>query len=180
MSTQLAVLAPQSVNELQTLAENLSKSSFVPVAMAGKPQDVAGAIMFGMEVGLKPMQALQNIAVINGRPSIYGDGMLAIVMGSEVFESIKETFDDKTMTATCTAVRKGGTTNTQTFSKEDAIQAGLWDGVSKKGNKLPWSAYPKIMLKFRARGFCLRDTFPDILSGIISTEEAKDTPPPVE
>ena len=105
MSTQLAVLAPQSVNELQTLAENLSKSSFVPVAMAGKPQDVAGAIMFGMEVGLKPMQALQNIAVINGRPSIYGDGMLAIVMGSEVFESIKETFDDKTMTATCTAVR---------------------------------------------------------------------------
>ena len=174
MSKELQVMQPQSMNELMTLSETLSASDFVPVSMQGKPQDVAGAIMFGMEIGLKPMQALQNVAVINGRPSIYGDGMLAIVMGSDVFESIKETFDDKTMTAKCTATRKGETSNTQLFSQDDAVNAGLW------GKKGPWTQYPKRMLKFRARGFCLRDTFPDILSGIISTEEAQDYPPEAE
>lgn len=178
MTKELQIIQPTSMTELMTLAETLATSDFVPVSMQGKAQDVAGAIMFGMEVGLKPMQALQNIAVIKGRPSIYGDGMLAIVMGSNVFGSIKETFNDSTMTATCTAIRKDGSTNTQTFSQVDAEQAGLWAKTSKEGKNMPWSAYPKRMLKFRARGFCLRDTFPDILSGIISTEEAQDYPEP--
>ena len=121
------------------------------------------------------MQSLQNVAVINGRPSIYGDAMLAIVMGSNVFDSIKETFDDKTMTATCFSSHKNGTENTQPFSIDDAKLAGLW------GKKGAWTQYPKRMLKFRARGFCLRDTFPDVIGGIISTEEAQDYPAqPVE
>jgi hypothetical protein len=163
-------LVPANINELQVMSEHLATSDFVPVSMQGKPQDVFSCIAFGMEIGLKPMQSLQNIAVINNRPSIYGDAMIALVMGSNVFGSIKETFDDKTMTATCTASRKDGTENTQIFGKDDALAAGLWN---RKG---PWTQYPKRMLKFRARGFCLRDTFPDILSGIISTEEAQDYP----
>jgi len=169
-------LMPQNTNDLLVMSEMLSKSNFVPVSMQGSPEDVFSCIAFGLEVGLKPMQALQNIAVINGRPSLYGDSMLAIVMGSAVFGSVKETFDDKTMTAICTASRKDGTTNTQTFSKQDAELAGLWMRQSAKGNSMPWSSYPKRMLKMRARSFCLRDTFPDILSGIIASEEAQDYP----
>ncbi len=175
-NNQLTAFNPQSMTELMQLAEMLKDSAFVPTGMQGKPQDILPCIMYGNSLGMHPMQSLQNIAVINGRPSLYGDGMLAVVMGSTVFESIKETFDDSTMTATCTASRKDGTTNTQTFSQADAEQAGLWARQSKAGSKMPWSSYPKRMLKFRARGFCLRDTFPDILNGIISTEEAGDYP----
>ena len=169
MSNELA-LVPQSTSELLAMSESLSNSDFVPVAMQGKPQDVYACIAFGLEVGLKPMQALQNVAVINGRPTLWGDAVLALVMGSSVYKSIKETYDSKTMTSTCIAERKDGTINTQTFSAEDAKAAGLW------GKKGPWSQYPMRMLKMRARGFCLRDTFPDILAGIITTEEARDYP----
>jgi hypothetical protein len=56
------------------------------------------------------------------------------------------------------------------FSVEDAKRAGLW------GKQGPWSAYPKRMMQMRARGFALRDAFPDVLKGLISAEEAQDYP----
>jgi len=51
---------------------------------------------------------------------------------------------------------------------EDAKRAGLW---AKQG---PWTAYPKRMMQMRARGFALRDAFPDVLKGMITAEEAQD------
>jgi hypothetical protein len=56
------------------------------------------------------------------------------------------------------------------FSVEDAKRAGLW------GKQGPWSAYPKRMMQMRARGFALRDAFPDVLKGLITAEEAQDYP----
>jgi hypothetical protein len=70
--------------------------------------------------------------------------------------------------AVCVAKRKGRTPVTAKFSVEDAKRAGLW---AKQG---PWSAYPKRMLQMRARGFALRDAFPDVLKGMITAEEAID------
>jgi len=53
----------------------------------------------------------------------------------------------------------------------DAKLASLW------GKQGPWSQYPKRMLKFRARGFWLRDNFGDILKGMRTVEELRDVPP---
>jgi hypothetical protein len=72
--------------------------------------------------------------------------------------------------AVCVAKRKGRKPVTAKFSVEDAKRAGLW------GKQGPWSAYPKRMLAMRARGFALRDAFPDVLKGLISAEEAQDYP----
>jgi hypothetical protein len=38
-----------------------------------------------MELGFMPMQALQSIAVVNGRPSVWGDGFLALIMSSPLY-----------------------------------------------------------------------------------------------
>lgn len=154
-------------NEAMKCAEMISTSDLCPEKYRGKPANVLIAIQHGLELGLKPMQALQNVAVIHGKPSIYGDALIAVCLASPVCDFIDESFDEATMTATCTAKRKNGVAQTETFSKKDAETAGLWNKVG------PWKSYPKRMLKMRARS-CLKDVFADILKGFISTEEAQD------
>lgn len=163
-------LRPNSMGEAMQMAEMLSSSQMVPKNYQNKPQDTLVAMMMGSELGLNPIQALQNIAVINGKPSIYGDAMLALVQNHHAFGGIKEHYDEQAMTAHCTVWRKGGEKHTVTFSKADAEKAGLW------GKAGPWSQYPKRMQTFRARGFALRDQFADALAGLISREEAEDMP----
>jgi len=163
-------LQPQNVTEAMQMAEMLSKSQMIPKNYQNKPQDTLVAMMMGSELGLHPIQALQNIAVINGKPSIYGDAMLALVQNHSAFGGIQESFDEAAQVATCIVWRKNGEKHTVTFSQADAKQAELW---AKAG---PWTQYPKRMMTFRARGFALRDQFADALAGLISREEAEDMP----
>ncbi len=161
-------LGPTSFSELEKFAKLLSNSNFVPAVMKGKPGDILAAVQFGAEVGLPPMQALQNIAVINGKPSIYGDAIPGICMTHPDWEGYEEEFAEGTMTASCSVRRRGMKPKVATFSQADAELAGLW---RKAG---PWTQYPKRMLAWRAKGFAFRDAFPDALKGLISREEASD------
>jgi hypothetical protein len=145
-------------------------SGFCPSAFLGKPEQILCAIQYGIEIGLSPMQALQSIAVINGKPSIYGDGLMALCQSFSECEDIKEEFDHKTMTATCVVKRKGRSPVVHQWDIAKASKANLWD---KAG---PWKQYPERMLQMRARGFALRDAFADRLKGIITAEEARDYP----
>lgn len=163
-------LQPTNINEAMQLATMIARSQLAPKSFAGKPEDTLVAMMMGNEIGLNPMQSIQHIAVINGRPSIWGDAMLALVQNHPKFGSIEETFDENTMTATCTVVRKGGKPHTQTYSQQDAQKASLW------GKQGPWQQHPKRMLQMRARGFALRNQFADALLGLITAEEANDYP----
>lgn len=131
------------------------------------------ALQLGAEVGLSPMASLQNIAVINGKPGLYGPAMLAVVEASgllEVFEEWIEGEGDK-MVAYCKVKRIGRPERLTAFSMADARKANL---TGKQG---PWQEYPRRMLQARARSFALRDIFPDILSGLNqSVEELQDIP----
>ena len=173
LTTNRQGFAPATVTEAIQFSEMLANSNMVPKQYMGKPQDIMVCIQWGMEMGLAPMQALQNIAVINGKPSVYGDAMMALVQASPVCEGVEESIEDEgtpNPVAVCVARRKGRAPVTVRFSVEDAKRAGLW------GKQGPWQAYPKRMLQMRARGFALRDAYPDVLKGLISTEEAQDYP----
>jgi hypothetical protein len=165
--------APTTLTEAMTFSDMLANSSMVPKAYQGKPQDILVCVQWGMEMGLAPMQALQNIAVINGKPSVYGDAAMALVQASPICEDVEEYFENEgtpNPVAVCVAKRKNRKPVTARFSVEDAKRAGLW------GKQGPWSAYPKRMMQMRARGFALRDAFPDVLKGMITVEEAQDYP----
>lgn len=165
--------APQTMTEAIQFSEMLAGSSMVPKAYQGKPQDILVCVQWGYEIGLAPMQALQNIAVINGKPSVYGDAALALVQASDVCESVEEMIENEgtaNPVAVCIAKRFNRPPVISRFSVEDAKRAGLW------GKQGPWQAYPKRMLQMRARGFALRDAFPDVLRGLITAEEAQDYP----
>ena len=165
--------APATITEAIQFSEMLASSQMVPKAYQNKPQDIMVCVQWGYEIGLAPMQALQNIAVINGKPSVYGDAAMALVQASPVCEDIEEYFEGEGTTnpiAVCVAKRKGRKPVVAKFSVEDAKRAGLW------GKQGPWTAYPKRMMQMRSRGFALRDAFPDVLKGLITAEEAQDYP----
>ena len=169
---RMTSLAPSGIDEAIRFCNFMSESTLLPKEYCGKPANIFLAVQWGMEVGLAPLQALQNIAVINGKPSIYGDAALALVRASKSFEFIREIIEnegDKAV-AVCVIKRRGEPEHTVRFSMEDAKQAKL---ASKQG---PWVEYPKRMLQMRARGFAIRDIFPDVMRGLITLEEARDIP----
>jgi len=180
MSTELSTtttpargLALASFDDAFRFSKMVAASDFAPKDFRGKPESCMLAIQHGSEIGLSPMQSLQNIACINGRPAIWGDAALAVAMASAVCESVTETIDGDgdNMVATCTAKRRGYERPTVVrFSVSDAKKAGLW------GKSGPWTQYPRRMLQLRARGFALRDAFPDVLKGLVTAEEAQDYP----
>ena len=161
-------MTPRTFDEAMKFAELMSKSDLVPKDFKDKPGNILVAIQKGQEVGLSPMAALETIAVINGRASLWGDGLLGIVQGSNVYEWIDESGCSE-KAGICTVKRKGEQPYTATFTLEDAKRAGL---LGKAG---PWTSYTKRMLQLRARGFALRDKFADVLKGLVAAEEALDT-----
>tara|TARA_R110001599_G_scaffold239044_1_gene438699 strand:+ start:1054 stop:1989 length:936 start_codon:yes stop_codon:yes gene_type:complete len=166
----LTMLEPKSLTEAMEFSEVLSKSGLVPDAYRGKPANVLVAIQWGYEVGLPPMQALSNINVINGKATLWGDGLVAVCKKHPDYYGMKEWLEGDT--AYCSVKRKVKDIVEETlreFSIEDATKAGLM-------NKMNWKNYAKRMLQQRARGFALRDAFPDAIKGIITTEEAIDYP----
>lgn len=161
-----------TLDDMWRFAQCVVKSGFAPKGME-KPESVLIAVEMGYEVGLSPMAALQNTAVVNGRPTIYGDAALALVRGSGLLDFYEEkqvgTKGKDDFGYCVTAKRKGDSSSySEAFTVADAKVAGLW------GKPGPWSQYPARMLKFRARGFLLRDAFGDVLKGMRTYEEVRD------
>lgn len=146
---------------------------FVPRGFENKPELILAALQMGAELGLPPIVSINSIAIINGRPSLYGDAPLAIVEQSGLLEDMDEhiigTKGKDDYGYSCTVKRKGRSkSSTEVFTVSSAKAAGLW------GKSGPWSQYPERMLKARARGFALRDNFADVLKGFYSDAEADD------
>ena len=154
------------------LAAQLAKSEMVPKVYRGKPQDLFVAMAMGYQIGLSVEQSIQAIAVINGKPCLWGDDMLALCMNHPDFMDIVEepimSNTNTVMGYRCTVKRKFMTDHSEVFDLNMAKKAGL---LGKVG---PWTQYPERMMKLRARGFALRDRFPDALKGIKSREEVED------
>jgi len=167
-------MVPQDLAGLWRLACIMAKSGMMPKGLE-TPESVAVATQMGLEVGLSPMAAVQNIAVINGRPSIWGDSALALVRASGKLKSFNERFEGKPyesdFQAVCKATRTNGEETERSFSVQDAKEAGLW------GKAGPWTQYKKRMLQMRARSWTLRDGFGDVLKGLRVAEEVIDIGP---
>jgi hypothetical protein len=163
----VAALVPQTLEEAYRLSQALAASGMVPRGI-DKPEQILVAIMAGAELGLAPFQSLQSFAVVNGRPTLWGDGLMAVVRAKGV--QVKEWIEgeDDQMVAHCLVTRPDtGEEIKRTFSVADAKKAALW------GKQGPWQQYPKRMLAMRAR-VAIRDGCADMLRGIQIREEVED------
>jgi hypothetical protein len=137
-------------------------SEAVPKAFRGKPGDIMAVWLMGDELGISRMAMLRGAYVVNGKPQLSGDLLLAVARGNGVKVTETNHQDDDTgeLWATCIATLPGGEEISVTFTQGDAVAAGLW------GSSDPWKKYPRRMLQMRARGWCLRDAIPDKLAGV--------------
>jgi hypothetical protein len=170
--SQQAGFMPTTFDEAYRFAQMLSTSDLVPKDYREKPANIMVALQMGVELGLKPMQALQGVAVINGKPGLYGDAFWALVQSSPLVEDIVEQWDETTKTYTCSIKRKGRSTPyVQSFGEADAKQAGL---LGKSG---PWTTTPRRMKQWRARSFAARDAVPEALKGFDVVDNLMDLEP---
>jgi hypothetical protein len=110
-------------------------------------------------MGLDPMFAMEHVVVINGKATIDGQGMLALIYSRS---EIKVTFGEQP--GVVTMERQGQSPVTKTWTIERARKAGLLE-------KDPWKKYPEQMLTWRAVSECARLVAPDVIGGLYLHEE---------
>jgi hypothetical protein len=167
-------LVPKTLGEAMELAKLIATSDLAPKDYRDKPGNVLIAVQMGQEVGLSPMAAIQNIAVINGKPGIYGDAGKGILL-SKGFMIDEDDIDviKKNGRGRCKITRPGNPDPCErTFSIENAKTAGLW------GKSGPWTQYPERQMAWRAFWFAARDIAADVLKGLKGFEEIIDYQPP--
>ncbi len=166
-------VAVRNMDDAYRFASAVAQANCLPKGVSQAQAFIA--VCMGAELGLTPMSSITDIAVINGRPSLWGDALKGLVLSSHLCQQYKteklgtgQRFADD-YGWRVTTVRKGAAEPMATeFTVADAKQAGLW------GKSGPWSQYPDRMLLNRARSFNFRDNFPDVLKGIAIKEEAQD------
>lgn len=192
---QVIAIVPQTFEETFRVARAVVASGLAPAALIGNltgddaASAVAVAIMSGAELGLKPMVALRSFTVINGKPALYGDGLINVVRMSGRVAYLRTGCDevDGKLVGYCEAKRSDtGEEKRVEFSQDDAIRARLWsdrpriikrrkDGSTyETDNDSPWYRFPKRMLAWRAAGYCLRELFGDVLGGIRDEFEVRE------
>lgn len=180
-------IVPRDLEEAFRLSSAIHQAGMSPYGI-DTPQKIMIAMLAGLELGMPPMQGVQSIAVINNRPCMWGDALIGVVKNSGACLYVKEWIegDGDSRVAYCETKRKGEDEPVRrSFSADDAKRAGLWqtdarvtkqgkNGPYTKDNDSPWYRYPQRMLQMRARAWCLRDVYPDVLKGMQSREEVED------
>lgn len=187
----LDAIIPRDLDEAWRLTKAFMDADMVPGSYAVKERgsnnvDIQATraalmlgIMKGLEVGLPPITALSSIMIINNRPSIWGDGAVALVQSKGMVARVKQEFTGTELAEDWTAwyrIWRVGQSEPYVgkFSVSDAKRARLWANPQKP----IWAQYPQRMLMARARAYALRDGFADCLSGLSITEEVQDIPAP--
>lgn len=162
--TKALAVIPRSLTEVQSMAETLAKSNLIPDALKGKVPDVVVQILAGQELGLAPMASIRGVHIVQGKPLLAADTMVALVLGSglaEYFSMVEETADRVTY-----ETKRKGSPHPQraTWSDEDTKTAGL----NTKDN---WRLHKKQMRRARAKAILARDVYPDVIAGCYDPDE---------
>jgi hypothetical protein len=145
-------------------------------------------ILQGMELGIPPMQALQLLAMINGRIVAHSEAVPGQLLskGFKIAKKWRGTEYGDDWGVTCILTRPTGEVFEGDFSVAKARKAGLWSPdpkVKKRGknnsfyeadNDSAWHRYPDRMLWARALGFAAKDGAADVLRGLAIREEVED------
>ena len=151
---------------LQSISKELAQSR---LHAHRNPADVLFVISVGESLGLSAATALMNIYNVNGMPSMKADLKLALAKRHPEYAGCEIDANTERCIVKMKRRNENGTESiTSTFTIEDAKRAGLFP---KKDN---WRMYPQRMLKARAISYAVNDLFPDIVFGMLSSEEAQD------
>ena len=153
-----------SLDEMRERAGLLVKSGFLPPAIKTVEQAMT-IILTGRELNLGFMESLRSINVINGRPAMSAQLILALAQRTGELEDMK--VEEKPGSCQTTVKRKGRSPHSYTFSMDDAKALGLT-------TRDQWIKQPKTMMRWRSLSGNLRISFADALCGVYTDDEAED------
>ena len=164
MSEIMKTSAPGALSERIQYAETLAESSLLPKQFQKQPANVLMAIEYGNSLELSPIQAIQEITVINGKPTASANLIGALVRKAGHRLRVKADTATKTAVAQITRHDDPEYVYEVRWDMERAKSAGL----TGKDN---WKNYPEAMLKARAITEVAREACPEALMGINYTRE---------
>lgn len=165
-------------NAFQTamrMANALSASTIVPRDYQG--ENGLGNCMIALEMASRlntsPLMVMQNLYVVNGRPSWSSQYIIAMINNSKKYRTeLQFEFEGEGDTLACTAYVEDYSGRTIKGPKITMEMAKAEGWVSKNGSK--WKTMPEVMIRYRAASFFGRLNCPDMIMGLYSTEEAAE------
>lgn len=157
---------PANWTEAMKVAQALYRSGLLPSAIR-TPEAAIALIVYGAERGLTVMQSLTGIYVVEGRPSMSAEMMVALCVSAPVCEWLRlvESTADRAVYET---QRRGHPSPTRyEYTAEDASAAGLL-------GRGTWKAHRRAMLRARAASGLCRIVYPDVVGGIYTPDETDD------
>ncbi len=139
-SRSLSFLNPKLFQAMKVFIGELVQGTALPAGIKNAGQAMM-VLQRGYELGMQPVQALQSIAIINGRLSLWGEAAIAQV---ERNGFIVEWGECNAQTATVTITNKEtGKSSTGTFTMQMAKDRGLYKAET-------YAKFPENMLRFKA------------------------------
>ena len=154
------VMHAQNMSAAKQLADALCATDIVPAHYKGKPGNGAAAILYGDEIGLNPIQSLQNIFIVQGKPAIYARTAVALVRRHGIKVKTAASCDE----SVTVIAERDGDTEEATWDIARATKAGYLSNAKYKSN-------PQEMLYSKAAMEVCRKIAPDVLLGIAYSGE---------
>lgn len=167
--------ARESLNLMFKLAQKFSNSTMIPTTYQHKPDDCFVACEIASRLGVSPLVVMQNLYVVQGRPSWSGQGAIALVNGSGLYTPLDFDFigergsDDFGCYASATRKSDGKLCKGTPITIQMAKKEGWYQ---KSGSK--WQTMPDQMLLYRAGTFFARVWCPNVLMGFRTEGEEED------
>jgi hypothetical protein len=172
---------PQTVNayadeksfELaQRIAKALAASDLVPVTYKGKVENVMIALEMANRVKASPIMVMQNLNVIQGKPSWSSSFIISVINSCGKFSPLRFKIEGTGETLSCYAFAKDSEGN-ECISPTVTMQMAKEEGwLSKAGSK--WKTMPELMIRYRCAAFFGRLFCPELLMGMQTEEEVLD------
>lgn len=166
----------QKFDQAQRVAKMLSASTMVPEQFRNNIGNCMIALNFAARTRLDPFMIMQKMYVIQGRPGIEGQLVIALINNSGRFTPLQFRLSGAGKERQCTAFAKDKKTS------ETCEQTVTWDIVEKEGwNKKTgskWNTMPDLMFQYRAAAFFGRLYCPEALLGMMTKEELYDIETP--
>jgi hypothetical protein len=169
MSTQMtttnslsALSVAGSIKPMLEFATHLVRSGFLPTAIK-TPEQAVAIILTGNELGIPPMQALRQIHVIQGKPTMSAELMLGFAY-SRIPGFVCNITESNAERCIVQITRPNHAPYTHCFTILDAKNMGL----TGKDN---WNKQPAVMLRWRCISGALKVIAPDAIAGFLTPEE---------
>jgi len=169
-----------SFEHAQRVAKMLASSTLIPKEYQGNIQNTMIALEMSNRIGASPLMVMQNLYIVQGRPSWSSTFIIASINSCGNFSPLRYDMQNEgTEQMTCSAWAYDKETKEKLYGPMVTIQMAKDEGwLNKNGSK--WKTMPSLMIRYRAAAFFGRLYAPEIMMGMQTMEELQDVYAPAE